>query len=342
MNFDHLIILSFFTEPIEKSGGVSVLAKDVLDESPRFTALSLHKSAVSRVASLQSKMTHNPASNIFVRLFFWFYISLKLIRYTIKNATKFETITSCNIIVSVVLSLIEPKKLVIWENIDYLKQRKRLNLLRLAFALRRGSRLIVTTQYEYDKLTERFSKFAANIVYASNWTPDLSLPKLENRISCVGFLEKRKGFDLLIANMPKDNSIPVHIFGNGPEKSDLERQIRQVNTNVSLRGFTSSGYVEIEKSRGFILPSRYEGSPLVLLHAIKAGIPVAVSSEVSDCDLFQTKMGEYFHKLTISDNNKLKLELADFFRFVEDEPKRLKNQWGSKTECIETFLNFYS
>lgn len=337
----HLIILSKFTHPIQKSGGVGVLVKDILDTSSNFQALSIHSSDVDGVLALQSRFEHYPNSSALRKFFFWSYISIKFIRFLQVNKHKYRSFTSCNIVTSIILSVFVPNQLSIWENIDYLKQRRALNVLRLRFALKRNSKLIVSSLDEFNKLESLFPKFRENIFYKQNWTPDLTNQKAQHRITCVGFLEERKGFDLLIKHMPIDHELPVHIFGNGSQREALNDLITRGNKNVILEGFTSQGYLEIEKSAGFILPSRFEGAPLVLLHAIKAGIPVAVSEEVSDCEIFEIKLGSYFQKLTISDPKILKYQLISFFKLVNTNNKKLESTWDDKSKCIKQFLDLY-
>jgi len=338
----HLIIVSKFTMPIQKSGGVGVLVEDVLNESPKFQALSIHSSEVDGVLSLQDRLEHLPNFNVLKKIIFWTYISIKFMIFLFYNNGKYNSYTSCNIVISIILSVVVPKKLFIWENIDYLKKRKNLNLLRLRFALHRSARLVVSSVDEYNAIKHIFPKYSENIFYRQNWTPDLSNAETQHRISCVGFLEKRKGFDLLIEHMPIYDNLPVHIFGIGSEEQNLRNQIKLTQKNVVLEGFTSAGYFEIEKSAGFIIPSRFEGAPLVLLHAVKVGIPVAVSEEVSDCDLLEKKMGKYFQRLTISNPTKLKCELSAFFELVNTNTDKLKNHWTEKSKCIEHFTDLYN
>jgi glycosyltransferase involved in cell wall biosynthesis len=337
----HLIVVSYFTEPIERSGGVSVLVKDVYDKMPNVELLSIHESPVLDVTSLQSRFQHVPSAKILKKIFFWLYISIRYFRYLHKHRWRYETITSCNVVISILTSLCTPKKLVIWENVDYLKARRKFNLIRMSFALRLGATLILTSHFEYNFFKKKFKKYNENIIYKANWTPNLAKPKQIRRLVCVGFLETRKGFDLLIDCYPKNTDIPLLIYGTGPEHGRLQKMIEQKNKNIKLMGFAPNGYLEIERSLGFLLPSRFEGVPLVLIHALKAGVPVAVSSAVSDIEYFKSKVKSDFHVLDVNDPIAMQKQLRDFILYLNEEKNNRKSEWESKDECLREFVKIF-
>lgn len=67
------------------------------------------------------------------------------------------------------------------------------------------------------------------------------------------------------------------ILGEGPLRPALEKQIRSLGLegSVLLPGFVPDIRAYLERAQGFVLSSRNEGLPLVLLEALSAGIPVA-------------------------------------------------------------------
>lgn len=337
----HLIVVSYFTEPIERSGGVSVLVKDVYERMSNVKLLSIHDSPVQAVDSLQSRLQHSPNAHIIYKIFFWLYISVRYIRYLRNHHQRYVSITSCNVVVSILTSLYIPKKLIIWENVDYLKARRKFNLIRMSFALRLGATLILSSHYEYKFFSNKFHKYSKNIIYKANWTPNLTTPKKIRRLVCVGFLEMRKGFDLLIDCYPKDTDMPLVIYGSGPEFERLQNMIEQKNKNIKLNGFTPNGYDEIERSIGFLLPSRFEGVPLVLIHALKAGIPVAVSSAVSDLEYFKSRVKSDLHVLSIDDPIAMKRQLRDFITYLEVTNQNFKSEWESRDACLSEFVKIF-
>ncbi|WP_274628679.1 glycosyltransferase family 4 protein [Arvimicrobium flavum] len=96
------------------------------------------------------------------------------------------------------------------------------------------------------------------------------------RFVAVGRLEEQKGFDLLIAAfshvVQRLPSATLSIFGEGPERPGLERQVRTLGLadRVSLPGVTNSPGDWLSQGDIFVLSSRFEGFPNVLLEALMA------------------------------------------------------------------------
>ena len=102
------------------------------------------------------------------------------------------------------------------------------------------------------------------------------------RFVAVGRMERQKGFDLLLeafarvaARLPV---VSLVIFGDGPERASLERQALALGIadRVRMPGITSSPGDWLSAGDVFVLSSRFEGFPNVLLEALMAGM-VAVA-----------------------------------------------------------------
>ena len=98
------------------------------------------------------------------------------------------------------------------------------------------------------------------------------------RVIAIGRLFKEKGFDRLLDIWQLvNNKYPdwqLDIFGDGVMKEELELKIKSENiTNVTLRGTTNNIGKEISNSSICVATSYYEGFSLVLLEAIKHGVP---------------------------------------------------------------------
>jgi glycosyltransferase involved in cell wall biosynthesis len=100
-----------------------------------------------------------------------------------------------------------------------------------------------------------------------------------NIVIAAGRLTPQKGFDLLISAFAqvaaKHPEWQLHIFGHGAGHDELAAQIRDlgVGDNVMLKGFTHNLPEEIGKASIYALSSRFEGFPMVLLEAMKCGLP---------------------------------------------------------------------
>lgn len=98
------------------------------------------------------------------------------------------------------------------------------------------------------------------------------------RVLAVGRLDKQKGFDLLVdafADVARRNpKITLTIFGEGPERRPLEEKVHHLGLmdRIRLPGTTKSPVEWVEAGDIFVLSSRFEGFPNVLLEAMSAGL----------------------------------------------------------------------
>lgn len=91
----------------------------------------------------------------------------------------------------------------------------------------------------------------------------------------VGRLTHQKGVDYLIPIMRelKDSFIKLYIIGVGEERENLEKEIRKyrLEDKIILLGRKENPYIYMTKADLFLLPSRYEGFPNVLIEANMCG-----------------------------------------------------------------------
>jgi glycosyltransferase involved in cell wall biosynthesis len=95
----------------------------------------------------------------------------------------------------------------------------------------------------------------------------------------AGRLAPQKGFDLLIDAYAKVHARHpdwrLDIFGHGDLKPDLEARIaaHELTGAARLRGVTARLPEELSAAGMFVLSSRFEGLPMVLLEAMTLGVP---------------------------------------------------------------------
>ncbi|MGH6888722.1 MAG: glycosyltransferase [Rhizomicrobium sp.] len=102
------------------------------------------------------------------------------------------------------------------------------------------------------------------------------------KLVAAGRLDEQKGFDLLldaVARLAKTTPLSLTILGEGPWRSVLQKQIERLGLRnaVSLPGHLVNPYAVFAQSDLFVLSSRYEGFPNVVIEALACGTPVAAT-----------------------------------------------------------------
>ena len=120
-------------------------------------------------------------------------------------------------------------------------------------------------------------------------------------IVSIGNLSKRKGFDNLlnVFSYLKNENIKLHILGDGKDKDLLLSKKEKLGLdNVIFHGRQENPYLFLKFADIFILSSRYEGFPNVLLEAGACGI----YSIANDCpggirEIIQPNINGEIHKI---------------------------------------------
>ena len=102
-------------------------------------------------------------------------------------------------------------------------------------------------------------------------------PEGLNLLAC-GRLADQKGFDLLVRAMAElDDTVALTVLGEGPLRQGLELLAEEegVSHKVRFAGFSHNPYPDMASCAAFVLSSRYEGFPNVVLEALALGAKVA-------------------------------------------------------------------
>jgi N-acetylgalactosamine-N,N'-diacetylbacillosaminyl-diphospho-undecaprenol 4-alpha-N-acetylgalactosaminyltransferase len=136
-------------------------------------------------------------------------------------------------------------------------------------------------------------------------------------ILAIGRLNRQKGFDILIRSFAKSdlkNRIKLVILGEGEERKNLEELIAELKlkNQVLLFGKVDNPFIYMKYAKFFILSSRYEGLPMVLLEALACGTPVITT----DCETGPTDIVEDRENgllVPVKDENALKSAMEELF-----------------------------
>lgn len=200
-------------------------------------------------------------------------------------------------------------KVITWEHFNYFVTLNRKERKFARWLAAKYSDAIVTLT-EKDKLNYlknlNCNALVKNIANTLVYYPK-EFSKLESKkVLAVGRLNYQKGFDVLIEiwnkSYMKEKGWMLEIVGDGEDREKLERKIEQYNlqSSIILTPATNQIQEKYLQSNLYVMTSRFEGFPMVLIEALAFGLP-AISF---DC---QTGPSELIHDgengYLIEDNN---------------------------------------
>ena len=140
------------------------------------------------------------------------------------------------------------------------------------------TQLVVLTKADEDKLKHTHQ----NLTQIYNFSPLVPTKKValsQKKIVAVGKLDPQKGFDLLVeacSFIKNWDGWVLEIYGQGPDEKKIKDQIafHHLEQHVMLKGITRNVGEVYSNASFYVLSSRYEGFPMVLLEAISFGLPL--------------------------------------------------------------------
>ncbi|ENG3828154.1 glycosyltransferase family 4 protein [Acinetobacter baumannii] len=169
------------------------------------------------------------------------------------------------------------KKLVVLEHVSFVSRPQKIQILS-KLLYRKIDQVVTLTQND----KEQFDIFHSNVLVIPNFSPfPISSTHQQNnkQIVTIGRLTDQKNYMHLLQAWEKiQPSIPewqLNIYGEGEHHSMLEGYLTKKSLqNVTLMGTTSDVKQVYEQSSFFVMSSKYEGLPMVLIEAQSFGLPI--------------------------------------------------------------------
>lgn len=141
-------------------------------------------------------------------------------------------------------------------------------------------RYMVLNEYDAKKVKDNFNIQTDYIYNPKSFTSTLK-SDMENKMClAAGRFVYAKGFDILIDavnEFTKDNpDWKVYLVGDGEDQEMIDKKIKEYNLEetVILTGYTDDIRKYFLKSSVFLLTSRWEGMPMIVLEALEMGTPI--------------------------------------------------------------------
>lgn len=163
----------------------------------------------------------------------------------------------------------------------------------------------------------------------------------------IGRLVAQKDFATLIdaaAQLKEDEGPRIVILGDGPLRHELQAQICQhkLTDRVLLAGFTTNPYPWLANAAGYVLSSRWEGYPNVLLEALHFNLPiVATRYDDSVAELLESPPNVQHRLVPIGDP----VSMANAIRSLASTPRSGKHQpppgQDTAAAAVQTIVDRY-
>jgi glycosyltransferase involved in cell wall biosynthesis len=157
--------------------------------------------------------------------------------------------------------------------------------------LRRNSAVIAVSRGIVDKT--RAHRVPQRLVHLipNAYTPATPLTRAEARdalglvndaihVAWIGRLSSEKGPDIALDAMTRVTDLPISlsILGDGPMRATLESEANARGLRVTFHGRVENAARLLPAFDGYLLSSRLEGTPMVILEAMAARVPIITAA----------------------------------------------------------------
>lgn len=139
---------------------------------------------------------------------------------------------------------------------------------------------IVLTEYDRD-MYKRNMNIDSDVIYNPRSFNSVEKSNLKNnQFLAAGRFTHQKGFDLLIESFNEFSKINTEwnlvMVGDGEEKKHIKQLINKydLSKRIKIENFTNDIKSYFLESSILLLPSRWEGMPMIVLEALEIGVPI--------------------------------------------------------------------
>lgn len=223
------------------------------------------------------------------------------------------------------------------------------------FYLSKADYLIFVSHTVKDEFKRHYPFIKKKYFIIPNGAPQINLGrricKRKYDFIYVGRLGVRKGIDILIKAIEelttKGHNISMIFIGDGPLKSKIETDIKKLKLrNIKLLGYIKDYKIVLEYIRNtkfLILPSFYEGDPLVIKEALSLGTPCIVSNIPSLIKTIKNGKNGLIFKCGDSKDLSFQMERAlNMSKKEWQEYSKNAKRYGKKTSWLKVAKIYYN
>jgi glycosyltransferase involved in cell wall biosynthesis len=162
----------------------------------------------------------------------------------------------------------------------------------------------------------------------------------------IGRLREQKDFPTLIkafAQVRRERPCRLLIFGEGPDRPEIEALVRRLGleNDIALPGYDTNPYAYLRCAAAFVLSSRWEGLPTVLIEALVCGVPV-ISTDCPSGPREILEGGRYGQLVPVGDAPALAHAMASALAGSADRPPRESWRAFELEGIVNQYLNSLS
>lgn len=241
-------------------------------------------------------------------------------------------------------------KIIATEHCDYLTTPKMFRGLKHIF-YRKFKYVVTLTDKDKDLIGSWF-KNVVRIINPSSFRPEKGSEYNNRTILNVGRLTEQKGQDMLLKAWKKTDKKDwkLRIVGDGELKGYLNDLIKELNIQDSVEIMEPTNKIEevYINSDIFVLSSRWEGLPMVLIEAMSCGLPcISFDCETGPRQLIKdgvsgylvepdniNQLAEYMGKMIA--NNEMIIKMGENSKIEAEKYsiEKIKNYWFDLIENI--------